>query len=347
MRLTAVVLLISCLPTAGAQTFGDADPLFRSDEVLALHIAAPLTTLMEERPDEEELAGTARWNAADGSLVTVAVDIRTRGNYRRQRDVCPFAPLRLDFRKSEVEGTLFDAQDKLKLVTHCKNDSRRNQQFLLREYLVYRMFNTLSDLSYRVRLLEITWENTEDPRSNFVAPGILIESDERLAKRVGLPPSTLERTTADTLDPAYTNLAAIFHYFIGNTDFSPMAGPAGDTCCHNSTLFGPDGGPYFPVPYDFDMSGMVNTDYASPNPRFGIRDVQTRLYRGRCAHIDYTAQSLALFREHEAELYAWIDYLDALASWPRKDMRGFMDKFFRTIGDPDDVQKQIVDRCVE
>jgi hypothetical protein len=333
-------------PATHAQTFGEADPLFLSNEPLELRLAAPLDTLMKERPDEDELAGEATWTAEDGTSVTVQVDVRTRGNYRRQADVCRFAPVRLDFKKSEVQGTLFDGQDKLKLVTHCKSRSKRNAQFLLREYAAYRMFNTLTDLSFRVRLLRVSWENTEKAGEVFEAPAFLIESEERLAHRVGLPYAALPSTEPGSLDPAYTNLSSLFHYFIGNTDYSPVAGARGKDCCHNSTLFGAVEEALFPVPYDFDMSGMVNADYAAPNPRFGLRDVQSRLYRGRCPFNAHLPASIAAFDEHRDALYAVLDSVDGLADWSRRDMSRFMDKFYAVTGDPEDVREQIMEKCV-
>jgi hypothetical protein len=342
----AALAVFAVLPAATAQTFGEADPLFRSNEVLELRIAAPLDTLMKERPEEDELPGEATWTAADGASVTVRVDLRTRGNYRRQADVCPFAPVRLDFRKSEVRETLFDGQDKLKLVTHCKSKSKRSAQFLLREYAAYRMFNALTDLSFRVRLLRVTWENTEKAGVVFEAPAFLIESEERLAHRVGLPYAAIPSAVTGTLDPAYTNLSSLFQYFIGNTDYSPIAGPRGKDCCHNSTLFGTRDEALFPVPYDFDMSGIVNADYATPNPKFHLRDVQSRLYRGRCPFNGQVAGTIAAFNEHRDALYAVLESVDGLSNASRRDMSRFMDKFYDTTGDPDEVRERITDQCV-
>lgn len=333
-------------PAAHAQTFGEADPLFRSNEVLELRIAAPLDTLMKERPDEEELPGEATWTSADGTPVTVKVDLRTRGNFRRKEDICPFAPLRLDFKKSEVRDTLFDGQDKLKLVTHCKSDSKRSAQFLLREYAAYRMLNALTDLSFRVRLLRVSWENTEEAGEVFEAPAFLIESEERLAQRVGLPYAALPSADTDALDPAYTNLVSLFHYFIGNTDYSPVAGPRDKDCCHNSTLYGTAEEALFPIPYDFDMSGIVNSDYAAPNPRFELRDVQSRLYRGRCPFNDRVADSIEAFDEHRAALYGVLETTDGLAGWSKGDMSRFMDKFYKITDDPEKVRRQITEKCV-
>ena len=87
------------------------DPLFSDDSILDVRIVAPFKQIMQERPIDEEIPGTFSFVAADGSSGEFAVDIRTRGNNRRREDVCPFAPLRLDFKKDDLDDTLFDKQD--------------------------------------------------------------------------------------------------------------------------------------------------------------------------------------------------------------------------------------------
>jgi hypothetical protein len=208
------------------------------------------------------------------------------------------------------------------------------------------MFNALTDLSFRVRLLRVSWENTEQAGAVFEAPAFLIESEKRLAHRVGLPYAALPRTVTDSLDPAYTNLSSLFHYFIGNTDYSPVAGPRGKECCHNSTLFGTTDDALFPVPYDFDMSGMVNADYAAPNPKFHLRDVQSRLYRGRCPFNAHIPASIAVFDEHRDALYGVLESVDGLAKSSQRDMSRFMDKFYKITGDPAKVREQLTEECV-
>ena len=142
------------------------DPLFADDDRLELRIEAPITTLMRERPDDEELDGLASYVDETGNEITLDVEIRTRGNYRRQERVCPFAPVRLDFDKDEVGGTLFENQNRLKLVTHCRN-AMQFEQAVMREYLVYRMFNALTEQSYRVRPLTTTYVDTDRDGSNW------------------------------------------------------------------------------------------------------------------------------------------------------------------------------------
>ena len=92
---------------ASAQTFIEADPLFQDDQPLEITITAPLTALMRERPDEDYLTGHIRYTVSHGNTVDFDVGIRTRGKYRRQSKICPFPPLRLNFRSSQTKGTLF------------------------------------------------------------------------------------------------------------------------------------------------------------------------------------------------------------------------------------------------
>ena len=93
--------------------------MFADDEILDVRLEGPFKMLQKERPDEVEAAGTFRFSTADGAAMELDVNIRTRGNFRRNRKVCEFPPLRLNFQKTQTKDTLFDKQDKLKLVTHC------------------------------------------------------------------------------------------------------------------------------------------------------------------------------------------------------------------------------------
>ncbi len=337
---------LSLLAGAPCADDGAPDPLFATDDVLELRIEAPLDTLLDERPDDEYLPGQLTWRDASGADVSVYAGVRTRGKSRRSRQICIFPPVRLNVRKSEVDDTLFDGQDKLKLVSHCRTGSSRYEQSVLREYLVYRMLNELTPTSFRVRRLRVTWVDTERDGKSFTAPGFLIESDERFARRVGLPVAEVTRTRVSVLDPDYTNLVSVFQFFIGNTDFSPIVGPPGEPCCHNTQLFGDPESRLFPVPYDFDMTGMVNAPYGAPNPEFRLASVQSRLYRGRCANngrLDATAQH---FIEHREALYALVDAVDELGKRARRDMTRFMDRFYDDIGDAAKRERLLADKCI-
>ena len=141
------------------------------------------------------------------------------------------------------------------------------------------------------------------------------------------------------------NLNTVFHYLISNVDFSTFAASEDESCCHNQVLFGEEDGPYFSIPYDFDMSGFVSADYATPNPRYGLRRVTQRYYRGHCVNNEYLPETLALFREKREEIYEVASSLPLLSRHSRKLTGRLIDEFYDIIDDPEQVERRMSERC--
>lgn len=321
------------------------DPLFQSDAVLSVRIAAPMATLLSERPDEDELPAVFHYTASDGSTVDLDIEIRTRGRFRRLEDICRVPPMRLDFKKSVVKDTLFHKQDKLKLVTHCKVTSRY-EQALLREYLAYRILNVLTDVSYRVRLMKITYVDTEGKHNDVTQHGFVIEHKDRFSKRIGAEPLDIPKTSVRALDSKYTNLSSIYQYMIGNTDFSPIRAAPGESCCHNFELFGNEGEAILAVPYDFDQSGLVDAPHAVPNERFKLSSVRKRLYRGRCVNNEHLSSTFAQFLDRRDDVYAAINSVELVSKSSLKSMTKYIDSFYEVITSERDIEKQFIKACI-
>jgi hypothetical protein len=329
---------------AGVAIADDApDPLFLENEILDVTITAPFATLVRERPTEDYLPGRFRYAEADGSIRDFDLEIRTRGHFRHAN--CDFPPVRLNFKKSQTRATLFDNQDKLKLVVHC-DDSVRYEQTILREYLAYRILNELTDMSFRVRLLRVSYVDIDGRWDQKVRFAFLIEHVSRLADRIDRKDLAVSGTTVDSIQSDLLNLTSIFEFFIGNTDFSPIAGAPGNDCCHNYVLFGNDADPIVAIPYDFDQSGFVNAPYAHPNQRFRLRSVRQRLYRGRCVNNEHVEASLQEFRDNRATIYALIETQEGLHSRTRKSLVGYADGFYKLIDDPKNVERKIIGACI-
>jgi len=324
----------------------DPDPLFSDDSILDVRIVAPFKQIMQERPIDEEIPGTFSFVAADGSSGEFAVDIRTRGNNRRREDVCPFAPLRLDFKKDDLDDTLFDKQDKLKLVTHCDNGSKVYQQAVIKEYLAYRVFNAVTDISFRVRLLRITYEYSDKKNDEEITYAFLIESKERLAKRIGLEEQELNAMSVTLLDQEYTNLSSVFEYLIGNLDFSPVIGATGEVCCHNYALFSADRKTYWSIPYDFDLTGFVEAPHHNLNPKFKQRNARQRVYRGRCYNQDFVPASLQKFRDQRATIEAVVATQPELEKSTRKRIQSYLKSFYKLLDKEDKLVKEFADDCI-
>ena len=341
---TLVIVPLFLAVAANGKDIKDYDPLFQSHDLLEAEVEGPFQFLARERPDEEEADGKFRYTDADGNQVELDVLLRARGNWRRNPDVCRFPPMRFNFKKSQTDDTLFDKQDKIKVVTHCQHNSRY-QQAVVSEYLAYRILNVLTEYSFRVRLVNLKYVYT-DRNETQQSYAVFIEHKDRLGKRIGGEPVEIERTTVESLYPADLSLASVFQYFLGNTDFSPIATPPGEDCCHNQALFTSEEGPYRTIPFDFDQTGLVNADHAAPNPRFNLRTVKQRLYRGRCANNEVLPETLQLFRDKRAEIVAIIENQPELTSTSRRNMLKFIDSFYDVIDDPKKVESRLVKNCL-
>lgn len=320
------------------------DPLFQSHDILRVRIAAPLTTLLGKRPFEEDLAANFQYTDVAEAVVDLDIGIRTRGRFRRRADVCRFPPMRLNFKTSAVKGTQFHKQDKLKLVTHCNPKSRYSQS-LLREYIAYRIFNVMTNASYNVRLLEITYVDTDGGRDEEVQFGFFIEHKDRLSKRLNKSVMDVPRTFIRDLDKQYTNLTSVFQYLIGNTDFSPIQVARGETCCHNHVLYGNEGEPLFSIPYDFDQAGIVDAPHAVPNRQFNLRNVQQRLYRGRCVNNEHLAATIELYRERRQMIEYVVEEAQPLTARTRKMVLKYIDKFYGVIESESKMQRALIKSC--
>ncbi len=336
--LICAILMVS--PLTFAQ---EADPLFQSDEILQVTIEGPLNTLITEKSKEDYLNGHFRYIDADGSPVEFDLKLRARGNFRHAN--CDYPPVRLNFQKSQTKNTLFDKQDKLKLVVHC-NRRAEYHQIVLQEYLAYRVFNLLTDMSMRVRLLQSTYVDTDKQEQNDPRYSFLIEHKDRTAKRLGTKEIKVTGTTVAQIDPEYLNLTSVFQYFIGNTDFSPVAGAPGEDCCHNYILFQKPDALITAIPYDFDQSGFVDAPYANANPKFRLRSVRHRLYRGRCINNEYVEGSIQKFRDNREAIYALVEDQVGFAHKTRKDLTTFIDRFYKLIEDPKGIERSIIKKCI-
>lgn len=330
-QLATIALVFVALPRAGrAQT-----PLFADDSVLTLRIEGDFKALFRDRGEErkEHPARLRFWNGTD--TASVKIGLRTRGIFRLKN--CSFPPLRIDLPTGKVANTVFAGQDKLKLVTHCRGD-RSYERNLLKEYALYRVFNAVTDTSFRARLAHVTYVDTTHADTT-VRYGILIESDDALGKRLRAAVVDQHRVHDAVTDPAYMTLVALFQYLIGNTDWSVWGQHNiqvfSDTVTH--TLFA--------IPYDYDFSGAVGAPYASPPEQLPIKSVRERLYRGYCQPDSILAGAVARFRASKDSIYAAVNAVAPLEERDRRSMLSYFDEFFRTIENRNTIRREFVQRC--
>lgn len=330
-------------PADSAAVTESSDPaplrpvLFDSGETLELTLEADFHELKRDRDDESEDRPARLTINAPGTPTTLDIQVRTRGNFRLQRRNCSFPPLRLNFRKQGSEGTPFAGQDKIKLVVHCQ-DRDQYEQYLLKEYLVYRTYNVLDDQSFRVRLARITYVDTsgdDDPVTRFA---FMIEDEDAMAERIGGTMNQTEQIHPGWVDANAATLMSVFQYMMGNTDWSLVH-------LHNIVGVRTSPATVVLVPYDFDWTGAVNARYARPDPALPIRNVRERVYRGFCWEgVDYQAV-YAEFLEKKDEIYGLYQQQVGLDPDERKRSLEYLDDFYEIISDPGKANRWISGAC--
>jgi hypothetical protein len=334
-----VVLLLFLIPVAA---LAEELPLFSSDEPLNIVIDVPLATVLQNPEKRPVVEGNASYMDSSGKSVTLPVKVATRG--RSRLEVCEFPPLSLNVKKKSAANTFFAGQKSLKIVTHCRSNPQfRN--YVLQEYGIYKAFAVLTGVSFRARLLNITYRDTEDKMGEIRERGFLIESIGEVAKRNGLKRQKVRQVSVNQLDPAHSTLAAVFQFLVGNTDWSVKLAPDGADCCHNGRVLGKknsDDG-WKVVPYDFDQSGLINARYAKPARQLGLRSVRQRLFRGRCAHNDQLDAVIELFNDRRSELETAL-LVEGIRD--RRSAASYVASFYQVINDPRLRSKYIEDRCL-
>lgn len=328
------------LPAAG---------LFSGHEVLELSLAADFDSLCRPNEDEDcEYTPTILVaKAADGSDRGIPVEIRVRGGWRARKDHCEVPPLFVRFPGEGAAATPFAGQGLLPLTTHCKNRISRGfnggsgadyQQYVLSEYLGYRLYNEVTDRSLRVRLARVTYTNPVKPGKPLIRYAFFTEHFDDMAGRLGLqrlPEGSFDHTKIDLFS---LDQVSLFNFMIGNTDSSVPRE-------RNILLLAGAEGRQYPVPYDLDMSGLVDAEYGGVSPRLDFRDPQQRYYLGFCHPAADFEKLFAEFRQASGDMVDMVAGTPGISRKNRKESRRYLEKFFRILDSDRQRRQDIIEAC--
>jgi hypothetical protein len=315
-----------------------ADPLFESDDSLTVTITAPFSEIYKLRDKTVQYPARLSW---DGSQ-EMTVGIQVRGNNRLKKSICKYPPLKVYFKKEDVKGTIFKKQSELKMVVACK---KKYSQHVRVEYLVYKLFASLSDNSFKVRWLELSFI---DGGKEMTSPGFFIEQKKRMGKRLGLTQVHANKVSPKDLDQQSAVIVDLFQFIIGNTDYSNFQSRGKEDCCHNTKLMQQteiDSGTYIPVPYDFDSSGIVSAEYAVPSPTVSITSVKMRKYRGLCQANSQLPTALALVQNKKEEILSLFAGDNILTKRTKTRIKKYLEKFYAIVDSPKKLDRSITGAC--
>lgn len=317
-----------------------AAPLFDTNDIIDIELRGPFGELVRNKKSRPELPFLL---TAEGK--THEVELRPAGKSRMQ--VCSFPMLRVNFDRSATAGSVFDGQNKIRLVTHCRR-SNAAQADVLQEYLTYRIFTLLTDVAYRVRLANIAYVDTEERADGALTQryGFFLEPRNALAERLGGTALEEYGVTLASLDDDHMARVYVFQYLIANTDWSLAVADDEDACCHNGNLVEIDGTRYY-LPYDFDQAGVVDARHARPDPSLRLRNVTQRRYRGFCMDPGILRSALRDVASKRTEIMALVEALPALAPRDRNRTAQYLEKFFKQAEDESKLLRDFERRCIQ
>jgi hypothetical protein len=313
--------------------------LFQSTDTLSLTLTTNFGAVTNDRDPESTKAypGVIQMTDPNKGAIEIPVQVSARGNLRR-RD-CEFVPLRIAFPHDAAQGTPFEMRGaSLKLVTHCRN-STEYEQFILREYLAYRLSNLVTAGSFRTRLARITYVDSAKRKTLTIRYAIFIEDDDDVARRLG-GKIVDKQFHLNQLHPVALLEMTLFEFMIGDTDYSIFGQ-------HNVRVVEAATGLVYPIPYDFDVSGLVNVPYAIPDPRLHLQYLTDRLYRGPCRTPQQLQPFLNIFRLKKPDVLAAVESVPDLTPLNRRQASRFLEGFFSLIDRPSRVKRNVIDTCLK
>jgi hypothetical protein len=313
----------------------NVDSLFKSDEIIKMELRSDFSAIQKDRAENPEYHdGELIYYSSNGEPTKLSVKVMARGNFRRNPVNCNFPPLYLNFKKNEVKNTIFDNQDKLKLVTPC-----HFEEDLIDEYVIYKMYNQVTDLSMKVRLVDILYFDTGLNKKVFEKHSFFIEDKKHTAERNNAIAKNRVLMPFDLNKENFEKLS-VFQYLIGNKDWFITSRKNIVIMQPKDTSMG-----LYAVPYDFDFSGFVNAEYTKPKgvPENLLTD--RRQYKGLCFTDDEFKEIFAFYRELRPAFDSIINNQKFIPNYDKKQIFRYIDNFYKLTESSELIKQEFLVGC--
>ena len=274
-------------PSSGIQF--SKEGLFDSDEIFTITLTGNLRKLLNDRNGEaKSFPVILGYIGKDSSDISIPITVKTRGHFRRQSGNCRFPPLLLQFSDTGKSlSSVFPGKGSLKLVMPCSGE-----EFIVREWLVYKLYNLVTPESFRARLVKIELLDTKNKKMPAPFFGVILENDDQMAARNHCAILKKNIRPQETMPGAFLRMA-VFEYLIGNTDWSV------EYRQNIKLIAASSSSAPIAVPYDFDHAGIVDAPYAAPAEELKLSSVRERRYRGYCVqNIKSFDSTIAFYKQY-------------------------------------------------
>ena len=312
--------------------------LFDDDSTFHFKLTGKLNDLFNDRNEKTAAYHPMllQYTRKDSSLVSIQLKVKTRGHFRRMKANCKMPPLLLNFPKTEkIKNSVFEKQSKFKLVVPCQGD-----EYVIKEWLVYKIYNIISGMSFRAKLVLVDFEDSSMRRKTETHYCILLEDEKKVAERNKAFVWNRKMLTMKNTNGDEFRKMAVFQYMIGNTDW-------GVPYLQNIVLITTDSAKApFAVPYDFDHAGIVDAPYAGPPPELEISSIRERLYRGYCeSDKNNFAKTFGLFNGLKNDIYNLYTNCSLLTPKYVKFVTRYLDDFYKTINSNKEIDSEFLKPC--
>lgn len=336
------------LPLSGILTGQESEvreisttPLFQDREPLMVRLKYSNRELLRETNDSTYVKSVMYYKEGQGSWDSLPIKIRARGNYRKEH--CFISPVKIRIKKKDAKGTLFEGNKELKLVYPCAT-SKDAKDYVLKEYLAYQMYALITPYHFKTRRWNVTFTDQRKKKDkDYELQAFVIEDIDKVADRNS--GNKLKRTVHPLQQDDICSVQNdFFQFLIGNTDFSTAYQ-------HNEKLIFVNGRQAIPIPYDFDMSGWVNTHYAVvseiQNEKLSIDKVTDRLFRGFKRTEELYQETRELYLSKEADLYQCLEDHQSEFTDPRtyEECRSFLREFYVILKNNGEYRKHILNKA--
>jgi len=299
--------------------------LFKDDATLLIKLISNFTEFLKPKYDDSYLPASMIVKLSPNDSIVKNIRIKARGKSRKE--MCMFPPVKLNFKTDPIKLPGYEGVDKMKMVTHCR-PNKLFTTYILKEYLIYKIYNAITDYSLRVRLIMVDYVDTGKKGFHESRYGFLIEPMKLLARRLGAEEIKDRTVMYNELDPLAADRVALFNYMIANGDWQYQSS-------HNlkfiKVLNLNTQGAY-PIPYDFDFSGFVNAEYAEPQKWNMVDNVMERDYLGFCRETPDNFNELKKeFLDAEPKIYDIIMNFEPLPLKARKRLKQYIQSFYKEL----------------
>lgn len=266
-KLTLLIsLLVSSFAMAKALPSGT---LFQDQAPLQISLSYDISQLKLSkeslRDSDQGLPGVV---SIGDTSIPVEVTPRGKGSFS-----CEQPQLKLNFKKSQVQGTPFTDLKKIKLFTSgiCipNGTNPEHDKLILSNYLVYKLYEEVFPIYYRTRLVEISYTDTSGQIAPYKQLAFFMEPEDHIEARLNL--HRFEQEDLDKIkneivqmtDSEYAAHMHAFQFFIGNLDYGVPGyfyHISGSTNVFEKNMHmyqNKENGKLIPIGFDWDFSRLL------------------------------------------------------------------------------------------